>query len=319
MRWLITGGCGFIGLNLIDDLLMTTKDEIVVLDDLSEGSIEMLEAVCEHDDTNSRVTFHEGSIIDAQTLRRSLDGVDAVVHLAAHAGVPASFKDPMHDCMNNVVGTLNCLESCKEMGVKRIIIASTNAVVGGSGGLVHEEMILHPISPYGASKMACEGYASAYSRTMGMGVVTLRFGNVYGPYSSNKSSVIAKFIKRAFRGEVLEVYGDGAQTRDFVYVCDLVRAIKLATENSQACGETFQIASGSETTILHMLDLLKCALNDAKLSDVVSSRKGERSGDIKNSCSNTSKALRILGWKSEVGMDEGLKRTVQWYLAKSKL
>ena len=165
----------------------------------------------------------------------------------------------------------------------------------------------------GASKLAGEGYCSAYFRTFGVNTVALRFGNVYGPGSTHKSSAVAKFTKRAMNGEVLEVYGDGSQTRDFIYIEDLIRAVRLAATVDGVGGETFQIATNAETSVQELIDLLLPVLAAAGVKDVEVRETEPRQGDVQRNYSDTSKAARMLGWRAETRLEEGLRRTVGWF------
>src|SRR5262249_33340561 len=179
-------------------------------------------------------------------------GGEVGVHLAANGGAAASFAAPRGDCMNNVVGTLNCLEACRQHSVRRFVFASSGAPIGNCEPPLHEEMPAHPVSPYGASKLAGEAYCCAYQRSFGVETVALRFGNCYGPFSSHKSSVVAKFIRQALAREPWEIFGDGQQTRDFIYVQDITDAILRAATVEGIGGEVFQIATNSETTVLEL-------------------------------------------------------------------
>jgi UDP-glucose 4-epimerase len=249
LRWLVTGGCGFIGTALISRLMSEGGHHIRVLDNLLVGTREDLARVCKFAEVTSLFTSHTsvsdssndspsnlqcelivGDITDAQTCIACAEDADVIVHLAANTGVGPSVEDPRKDMEANVIGTFNMLESARLRKVSRFVFASSGAPVGECEPPIHEEMAAHPVSPYGASKLAGEGYCSAYHRTFGLETVALRFGNVYGPGSSHKNSVIAKFIKQALNGKALEIYGDGSQTRDFIYIDDLIEAIyKAAT------------------------------------------------------------------------------------------
>ena len=222
-----------------------------------------------------------------------------IVHLAANTGVMPSVEDPRADCMSNVVGTLNYLEAARHNGVGRFVFASSGGtVIGEAEPPIHEEMVAHPVAPYGASKLAGEGYCSAYFQTFGIETVALRFGNVYGPLSGHKNSVVARFIKRAMDGEVLEIYGDGTQTRDFIYVDDLIRAVSLAATVDGVGGEVFQIATSAETTVQELTDKLLPALASAGLKDVEVRKTAARRGEVRRNYADTSKAHRMLGWKA---------------------
>ena len=235
-RWLVTGGCGFIGRNLISCLLARPDTLVRVVDDLSVGRREELAAIHafgEHPTgdfawrSDRRLGLVIGDICDEALARRVADGADVVVHLAANTGVAPSVADPRRDCLNNVVGTLNYLEACRHGGIRRFVFASSGAPIGDCEPPLHEELPAHPVSPYGASKLAGEAYCSAFKHSYGVDTVALRFGNCYGPLSTHKSSIVAKFIREALAGAPWEIFGGGEQTRDFIFVGDVVDAICL--------------------------------------------------------------------------------------------
>jgi UDP-glucose 4-epimerase len=316
----VTGGCGFIGRAFIQTSLATGADSIRVLDNLSVGTREELGEVAgdvevtDRRDWGDRLALVEGDIRDAEVVRSALEGADAVVHLAANTGVEPSVKDPVFDCDVNVRGTLNVLEACRIQGVRRMVFASSGAPLGVQVPPLHENLAPRPVSPYGASKLAGEGYCSAYFQTFGIETVALRFGNVYGPGSGHKSSVVAKFIKHALSGETLEIYGDGGQTRDFIYIADLIRAIDAALTLPAIGGEVFQIATSAETTVGELADMLVSALADAGVDTPEIIHGEKRLGDVDRNYSDTRKAQTVLGWRAEVGLSEGLKQTVQSFL-----
>ncbi len=232
--YLVTGGCGFIGTSLIAHILKEhPKAKIRVLDNLSVGSRDDLAEVCNFTDVDlARSSLHHtqslsveliaGDIKDFDTCLKCCEGIDVVVHLAANTGVAPSVENPRQDMEANVIGTFNILEAARLAGAKNFIFASSGAPIGEVEPPIHEEIAPKPVSPYGASKLAGEAYCSAYYRTFGLKTVSLRFGNVYGPRSKHKNSVVAKFFKQALAGEPLEIYGDGNQTRDFIYIDDLI-------------------------------------------------------------------------------------------------
>ena len=325
VNWLITGGCGFIGTALIRSLKEEGGHAVRVVDNLSVGTREDLAAAGDFDEVSSeelgpivsgeQVELVAGDIKDDDLALRAARGADVIVHFAANTGVMPSVEDPRGDCMSNVVGTLNYLEAARLGGVGRFVFASSGGtVIGEAEPPIHEEMVAHPVAPYGASKLAGEGYCSAYFQTFGIETVTLRFGNVYGPLSGHKNSVVARFIKRAVEGEVLEIYGDGTQTRDFIYVEDLIRAVRLSATVEDVGGEVFQIATSAETTVQELTDRLLPALAAAGLEDIEVRKTAARRGEVRRNYADTSKARRMLGWKAEVGLDEGLKRTVDWFV-----
>jgi len=320
MRWLITGGCGFIGSSLIRFLTSEGGHAIRVVDNLSVGTREDLATVCDFSERQIPESFPlagvelvVGDILDEALALRVTKGADVIIHLAANTGVGPSVEDPRKDCVTNVIGTLNYLEGARFNGVKRFVFASSGAPVGECVPPIHEELPAHPVSPYGASKLAGEGYCSSYFRTFGIETVALRFGNVYGPGSGHKASVVAKFIKLAMDGETLEVYGDGKQTRDFIYIEDLIRAIQLAASREKVGGEIFQIATNRETTVGEMLEVLLSVMKEAGMPDTEVYYGEKRQGDVMRNFSDTTKAEKTLGWKSEVALTQGLQHTVHWF------
>jgi len=240
----------------------------------------------------------------------------------------------------NVLGTLNYLEVARHNQVDRFVFASSGAPIGETEPPIHEEFAPHPVSPYGASKLAGEVYCSAYYRTYGVKTVALCFWNVYGPGSGHKTSVVAKFIRQAFQEETLEIYGDGTQTRDFIYTDDLVRAILLAVNPSShitsvnSCaslepdsaasghsfqpdrvpwGETFQVATAAETTVRGIIDRLLPILKDAGIEDIQVIQGSKRLGDVQRNYSDVSKVHHYLGWSAQIDLEQGLSQTVSWF------
>lgn len=310
MRWLVTGGCGFIGRNLIRLLLDEPGTTVRVVDDLSVGTRSDLEAI----GADERIELVVGDVRDESLAQRVVAGHDVVVHLAANTGVGPSVANPRYDCLVNVVGTLNYLEACRHGGVSRFVFASSGAPIGECEPPLHEELPAHPVSPYGASKLAGEAYCSAYNRSFGIDTVALRFGNVYGPYSSHKNSVVAKFIRDAVAGKPWEIYGDGSQTRDFIFVDDIIDAIIRGGTIHGIGGETFQIATSRETTVNELADHLAAVLAHNGV-EVVDRRTTEaRIGDVTRNYSDVRKAQRRLGWEARVSLAEGLGRTVRWFV-----
>lgn len=327
MNWLVTGGCGFIGVNLIERLLQDADNQIRVLDNLSVGTRDDLGAVAKFEELNlsasklqgwaggdpdaSRVELVVGDILDEDITMKAAAGAEIIVHLAANTGVGPSVENPRLDCVTNVIGTLNMLEAARHSDVKRFVFASSGAPVGEVEPPIHEELAPHPVSPYGASKLAGEGYCSAYYRTFSVETVALRFGNVYGPRSGHKSSVVARFINQALAGDTLEIYGDGSQTRDFIYIEDLVTAIQCAAAVEAIGGQVFQIATNRETTVAELSERLLSVLETQGVGGVKIRHAGARIGDVKRNYSDTEKARRVLGWRASYDLRSGLEKTVR--------
>ena len=325
MKWLITGGCGFIGTSLIRQLLAEGGHAIRVLDNLSVGNRQDLGEACDFREIGANeldsvpapdtVQLVVGDILDAELAIGVTPGFDVIVHLAANTGVGPSVEDPRSDCVTNVIGTLNYLEAARLNAVSRFVFASSGAPVGECEPPIHEELPAHPESPYGASKLAGEGYCSAYFRSFGVDTVALRFGNVYGPGSGHKSSVVAKFIRRILSGETLEIYGDGQQTRDFIYIGDLINAVRLAASVDGVGGEIFQIATNRETTVAELLEVLVGVVAEAGYTEIDVVHTERRRGDVLRNYSDTSKAQNRLGWQCQMELPAGLAETFGWFVA----
>lgn len=321
MKWLITGGCGFIGTSLIKNILDKTPSTYIrILDNLSVGSRNDLASACDYTETtipsvtSNAVELVVGDIRYFDIVDLCSKGIDCVVHLAANTGVHPSVLDPRNDMETNVLGLFNTLEASRHAGVKKFILASSNAAVGEANPPVHEELAPHPVSPYGSSKLSGEAYCSSYFRTFDLQTIALRFGNVYGPGSKNKASVVAKFIKQALDNETCEIYGDGSQTRDFIYIFDLVDAIIKAVE-SDIGGEIFQIATSRERTINEIVLAIKKELH--KYNITMNIVNGEyRKGDVMRNFSDTNKAQKLLKWKAVTPLEEGITKTIEYFLNK---
>ncbi|GBD95573.1 UDP-glucose 4-epimerase [bacterium BMS3Abin06] len=321
-RWLISGGCGFIGISLLAYLLEKKQNiQIRVLDNLTVGTKDDLLEVTSFSETDlaaisgspKGVELVVGDIRDYKTCLKCCDGIDIIVHLAANTGVAPSVENPRLDMESNVVGIFNLIEAARTNKVGRFVFASSGAAVGEVVPPIHEEKTPRPVSPYGASKLAGEAYCSAYSRTFGIKTVSLRFGNVYGPRSKHKSSVVAKFIKQALAGKTLEIYGDGSQTRDYIYIDDLIQAIILSTQTAVG-GEVFQIATYKETTVNEITHKIK-ALIESDTGKTVNIIYGKpRLGDVRRNYSDISKAKQILGFVPKHDLTAGLKNTLEYFM-----
>jgi len=303
---LVTGGAGFIGANLVRRLVALGAD-VAVLDDLSVGTRSNLRGL--------PVRLVEASVLDRDAVRQAVAGREWIVHLAAQTGVPASIADPWHDCTVNVSGTLNVLEAVREVydrdgsgRLPRVLFASSNAVLGRQPPPAAEDRAPLPISPYGASKLAGEGYCLAYAGAWGVPTVVLRFANVFGPFSDQKESVVAKFMREALVAGTLTIHGDGAQTRDFIYVDDLCEAV-IAALQSDLAGEVFQVATGVETSIVALVDAIEQVLGRPLERTYAAGRRG----DVAKSVSQIGKAARLLGWQPRTSLLDGLQRTARWF------
>lgn len=322
LTYLLTGGCGFIGTSLLK-ALQKTPCQIRILDNLCTGTREDLAEVASYTELSSTtlpegagVFLYEGDIRDAALVQRVMSGVDYVVHLAANTGVGPSVENPRLDMECNVIGIFNVLEAARQASAKKFIFASSGAPAGEVEPPIHEELPPHPVSPYGASKLAGEGYCSAYYRTFGLKTIALRFGNVYGPRSKHKSSVVAKFIREAIHNRPCCIYGDGTQTRDFIFIADLVQAI-LAAIDSPFGGETFQIASGTELTITEAARQIHDILQEYDITMDIQHEK-PRLGDVKRNFSDTTKARTMLHWQPGTTFSDGLRQTIDYFLKTEK-
>lgn len=299
-RVLITGGCGFIGANLVRWLGDRTGWSLRVVDDLRTGT---------SDNLAGRAEIVVGDVADAALLERALEGVDAVIHLASQTGVAPSVEDPVRDFEGNTRATFFTLEGCRRHGIEHFVYASSGAALGDVEPPLHEELVARPLSPYGAGKLAGEGYCRGYAGSFGMHTVALRFANVYGPFSAHKNNAVPNFIAGCLRGEAIEIFGDGGQTRDFVYVEDLCAGIVAALESEGTSGEVFQLGTGVETSILELVEVIQEATG---FRGEVRRHPG-RPGEVRRSRVDISKARRLLGFDPRVGLAEGISRTAAWY------
>ena len=304
---LITGGCGFIGVNLAK-YLTNHSYKIRILDNLSTGKKDnLLDAGCQLTPDNLIIT----DIRDQDAVSQAIKNTDAIIHLAAHTRVVESLSKPQETWEINTKGTFNLLEACRLTRVKTFIFISTNAALGEQIPPFDETKIPKPISPYGASKLAGEALCSAYYHSFGLNTTSLRFSNCYGPYSQHKSSVVAKFITGIKRHEPLKVYGDGEQTRDFIHVDDICQAISLCLQTNDILeGQVFQIASGRETTINSLIAILKVITG----YDIPTINEPKRKGDITKNYSDITKAKDTLGFKPKIELKSGLNDLWYWYI-----
>jgi UDP-glucose 4-epimerase len=316
--WLITGGCGFIGTNLVRFVAQSDPDAGVrVFDNLLVGTREDLAEALQGSACGSagRVHVVVGDVRELDQVRAAAAGADVIVHLAARTGVLPSLEDPLGDCATNVVGTLNVLEAARLEGVRRVVFASSGAPLGEQAPPLHEGLVPAPMSPYGASKLAGEGYCSAYHGAFGMGTVALRFGNVYGPGSARKQSVVARLIRQGLAGEPWQVFGDGEQTRDYLYVDDLVRCI-VAAARSDVAGRVLQVATGRETKLNELIDMLRALLGPRGVMPSVV-HGPPRAGEVRRSYADISAARALLGWSPRWQLEAGLRETLSWFVSRA--
>jgi len=299
MNILITGGCGFVGVNLVK-YLSGNDYTITILDNLSSGEKDYIEKLSLEKAPNIIID----DIRNEDAVARAVKGMDTVIHLAAQTSVVDSIENPRESWDINVTGTVNLLEACRQNNVERFVFASSNAVAGEQVPPIDEKMIPQPLSPYGASKLTGEALCSAYYHSFGLKTIALRFANLYGPYSDHKTSVIAKFIEWIKAENPFTVFGDGNQTRDFVHVDDISQAIQLSLESQKSQGEVFQIASGKETSINDLIEILSEAVEKQLQVNYKPGRKGE----ITRNYSDISKARKMLDFEPKIELKKGLKR-----------
>ena len=306
MRYLVTGGAGFIGSNTVDELVRRGHN-VVVLDDLSSGKVQNLSGA------TGKIELLQHSITDLDKLREACRGVDYVLHLGARTSVPRSVKDPLETIRINVDGTLNVLVAARDAKVKRVVFAGSSAVYGETPTLPKREgMPPAPISPYGVSKFAGEIYGQVFQRCYGLEFVSLRYFNVFGPRQdpgSAYSGVLSLFNQAVLDGTQPVVYGDGEHSRDFTYVGNVVEANLLACEAKRAAGLAINIGTGSRYTLNQTLALLeKITGRPAKAKYAP-----PREGDIRDSQADIARARDVLGYNPRFGFEEGLKHTWDWF------
>lgn len=304
---LVTGGCGFIGTRVCL-LLLENEYDVTVCDNFSTTGPEQLIQACEEEGF-SPPDIREIDVRNYDKLSNQFNDVDFVVHLAAYTNVPRSTKKPTMDFETNTQGTFNVLRACKEStNIEKIVFASSNAAVGEVEGAVDESCVPEPIAPYGTSKLYGESLCSSFSRNYDFQAVALRFANAYGPYSSHKTSVIPKFIRRAKQEKPLEIYGDGEQTRDFIHSEDIARAIKEVMEtNFESPYELFQVATGIETKIKDLAEMISNLASEKDL-DVPVVHGDPRPGEIRFNYSSIDKLTKLTQWKPDNKLRKGVKR-----------
>jgi nucleoside-diphosphate-sugar epimerase len=315
-RYLVTGGAGFIGSNLVEALLLR-GDEVVVLDDFSTGRRENLEQALRDSRRGApEPRILEGDIRDPATARAAVEGVTHVLHQAALPSVQRSVEDPEASHAVNATGTLNLLIAARDARVRRFVYASSSSVYGDSPTLPKiETMAPAPLSPYAASKLAGEYYCKIFNDLYGLETIALRYFNVFGPRqdpNSQYAAVVPNFVRAATAGRPPTIFGDGLQSRDFTYIDNAIDAnIKACDAPPAAAGRAYNVACGQSTTLLDLLRLLERATGSA-LKPV---HADPRPGDVRHSLASIEEARRHLSYEPRVGLEEGLRRTVAWFRA----
>jgi nucleoside-diphosphate-sugar epimerase len=306
MKYLVTGGAGFIGSNMVDELIRRGH-EVTVLDDLSSGKKANLELVA------SRVRFILGTITDLDTVKRACEGADYVLHLAARTSVPRSVKDPIETNQVNIDGTLNVLVAARDAKVRRFVYAASSAAYGESPTLPKvETMQAEPISPYGVTKYVGELYARAFGKVYGLEFACVRYFNVFGPRqdpTSTYSGVLSKFMLAVLQGHSPVIYGDGEQSRDFTYIENVVEQTLRAAETPEASGVVLNGGTGARITLNEVVR----QLGELTGRKIVANYEPPREGDIRDSLADISLAKQTLGYEPRVQFREGLRRTWEWY------
>ena len=303
--YLVTGGAGFIGSHLTEELVRR-GERVRVVDSLITGKRQNLAHI-------SGVDFMEGDLADLAVARRAVDGIDFVLHQAAIPSVPRSVQDPITSNTANIDASLNLLVAARDAGVKRVVYAGSSSAYGDAARLPKvETMPTAPLSPYALQKLVAEQYCQMFTRLYGLETVTIRYFNVFGPRqdpSSPYSGVISLFISALCEGRRPTIYGDGGHTRDFTYVANVVDGVLRACEAKGASGEVINVATGGRVSLKQLFETIR-DLVGARVEPIYAD---PRPGDVRDSQADIEKARRLLGYTPTINFDEGLKRTVEWY------
>lgn len=306
-RYLVTGGAGFIGSNLAEELIVRGA-RVRIIDNLVTGFRENLEEI------KGDFEFIEGDLTDDTNLKKAIEDIEIVFHQAALPSVPRSVDNPMetHDaCVN---GTFKLLLKSREKGVRRVVYAASSSAYGDQQTLPKvETMLPEPLSPYAAAKLTGEYYCSVFHRVYGLETISLRYFNVFGPRqnpSSQYSGVISRFIDALMKDERPVIYGDGQQSRDFTYIANVVEANVKAAETTQGLGEVVNVANGERVSLNELLSVLK-AITGKKT--IEADHQPARKGDVRHSQASNLRAVEWLGYRKLVDLEEGLKRTIEWW------
>lgn len=308
MKYLVTGGAGFIGSNIVSELLKQGQ-QVVVLDNFATGKRENILPLMK----NENLTMIEGDLRSFHIVRSAVKGVDYILHQGALPSVPRSINDPITSNDVNILGMLNILEAAKEFGVKRVVVASSSSIYGNSESLPKvETMPVNPLSPYALTKYAQERYCQIFSQIYGLETVALRYFNVFGPRqdpTSQYSAVIPKFIRLIMADKEPVIYGDGSQSRDFTFVENNVWANIQACTAPKAAGEVINIACGERYTLIELVQMI----NEILGKNIEPKFETDRAGDVKHSLAGIKKAKELLSYEVRVDFREGLRRTVEYF------
>ncbi|HJH27952.1 MAG TPA: GDP-mannose 4,6-dehydratase [Methanophagales archaeon] len=307
MKIIITGGAGFIGSNIAEELSKEKDNEIIIVDDLSTGKMANLRKF----NRSTNVNFVRGSITDLNLLKGIFKGVDYVFHQAAIPSVPRSVKDPIASNNANVNGTLNVLVAARDCNVKKVVYASSSSVYGDTPELPkREDMTPNPLSPYAVTKLLGEYYCNVFNDIYGLKTVSLRYFNVYGPRQdpySDYAAVIPKFINRVSENKPPGIYGNGEQTRDFTFVKDVVKANILAAKGD--ADGVYNIANGNRISINALANVIMALIGN----NLTPIHDDPREGDVKHSLADISEAKKNLGYEPAYSLEEGLRETIEWF------
>ncbi len=307
ITYLVTGGAGFIGSNIVARLVQEEGNKVKVLDDFSTGKLENIANFLD------KIELTEADLRNFYVVKKALEGVDYCFHQAALPSVERSVKDPLASNEVNITGTLNILIAAKDLGVKRVIYASSSSVYGDTPVLPkREDMKPSPLSPYALTKFTAEEYCRLFYSLYGLETISLRYFNVFGPNqdpTSTYAAVIPKFISAMIAEKEPTIYGDGGQSRDFTFIDNVVEANIRAAKATEGLGEVFNIACGQRVTINELAKNIAKILN----IDIKPIHVDPRAGDVRHSLADISKAQSCLGYEPKVGFEEGLRLTVEWY------
>lgn len=306
---LVTGGAGFIGSHLVDKLVQLGA-RVRVLDDFSTGKRENIAHLLERNE----IELIEGSLIDPETVKRAVEGVEFVFHQGAIPSVIRSVEDPLTTHQVNVTGTLLLLLAARDAKVRRVVFASSSSVYGDTPTLPkREDMTPNPKSPYALSKLAGEHLCRLFWELYGLETVSLRYFNIFGPRqdpTSQYAAVIPRFITAMLQGKPPTIYGDGEQTRDFTFVENCVQANLLAARAEGVAGEVFNVGAGKQTSVNELFRLIRSLIGADHIEPIYAP---PRPGDVRHSLADISKAQKLLGYQPSVSLEEGLERTISWF------